>query len=137
MSMQHNIYDMREEIKTVVISIQEYRVRRELMPQGYRYSVSSEEKEDLVKMAERSAKHQILDGLEQFIHCEFDENRNFVEAQIWMPYVKDAVVKSLEETEKYQQSRIAELSWENNNMQKRIDYLELPWWKKLWLKVSD
>ena len=141
MELEERIYDMPIEVKQVVISVQDYHVRRELMPMGAvfdtTYVPTAEQRIDQTKRAEQDVKYQLLDGLEKFIHCEVNEERNFVEATIWMPYVKDAVMKSLEETEKYQQSRIAEMSWENNNMQKRIDYLELPWWKKLWLKVSD
>ena len=136
--MEQRIYDAQTEtIKSIVISIRDYHVRRELIPDMYRFNVSDEQRIDMVKMAEHRVKRELLEGLEKFIHCTIDKERNFVEAQAWMPYVKDDVVKSLEETERYQTRIIGELQAQNRNLRKRITYLEMPWWKKFWLKVKQ
>ena len=134
--LEQRIYDMDEKIKSVVISVQNYRVMREIMPQMYRWNISDKQRIDLLEEAKRHAKHELLDGLEQFVHCELDEDRNIIEAQIWMPYVKDAVVKSLENIEKRLGVHLAERENTIRFLQKRIKYLDLPWWKKLWLWIQ-
>jgi len=135
MDLEERIYDTPIEVKQVVISIQDYHVRRELMPYGHPYAVSAGERIDMGKMAEQSAKHELLDGIEKFIHCEVDQERNFVEAVIWMPYVKDEVTKELEVINKLLQRLNGNLETEcdawRGKTEELLRYLELPWWKKL------
>ena len=139
MGLEERIYDMPIEVKQVVISVQDYHVRRELMPMGAvfdsTYAPTAEQRIDQTKMAEQDAKHCLLDGIEKFIHCEVNEERNFVEATIWMPYVKDEVTKELEVSNKLLRSLNGRLESDCNTWRAKAEelweYLELPWWKKL------
>ena len=139
MELEERIYDMPIEVKQVVISVQDYHVRRELMPMGAvfdtTYVPTAEQRIDQTKRAEQDVKYQLLDGLEKFIHCEVNEERNFVEATIWMPYVKDEVTKELQVTNKLLQRLNSGMETElmawRSKTEELLDYLDLPWWKKL------
>jgi len=135
MFTQYSCNMLAEEVKQVVISVRDYHVRREISPVPW--ELTKESRIDLVKMAEHHAKHQLLNGLEQFVKVNINQERNFVEAKIWMPYVKDEVVRTLEETEKRLQSHLDDRNRTIRHLQERVKYLELPWWKKLALWIKE
>ena len=133
MELEERIYDMPVEVKQVVISVQDYHVRREIstVPWG----LSKANRQDLIKGAKHGARYDLLDGLQKFVHCEIDEERNFVEAVIWMPYVKDEIVKQLEKHNKTLENLNSRLGVECEAWRRKTEelseYIALPWWKKL------
>jgi len=137
MFTQYSCDGLAEEVKQVVISVRDYHVRKYIEEPNHRGYASQEQLKILADRSEYLAKRTLLDGLEQFVHLTTNLHENFVDAQIWMPYVRDAEFRQLERANETLDRIRVDLLAENFSQAERIEYLELPWWKKLalWIKA--
>ena len=114
--MENRIYNMCEEVKNVVVGIEQYRCRVNLDNHFYTDKI---DKDFILKRAEGKAAYDLLDGIRQFIRVSQHLDRGYIESEISLPYVKDGVIRRLEEQIKYQDKRIVGLLKTES------------WWKKL------
>ena len=126
--MEQKIYDYRatEEIKQIVIGIQELRCRRSV-EKAYAHIAQV----DYVEYEKQSAKHQLLNAISDFILVREIQDGFYVEAELYLPYVRDSKIKELETTIKSQLNSIRILDADKTSLQVHITQLMRPWWKKL------
>lgn len=128
--MEQKIYDYRstEEIKTIVMGVQELRCRRDVERERYEDRRTGSE---LVKLAKRKVKNELLDMVSHFIFVKDSPDGRQVEAEVYLPYVKDSVVKGLERDNKSVSVLLSHAESVNALLRKEIKLLRRPWWKKL------
>lgn len=117
-------YMCSEKIKIIVKSIEELHVRR-----GYESYHGGQV--DLIENAKWSAKRELLEAIGDFIGYTVNDDEGYVEAVLYLPYVQDSVVKRHKEYNEFllrQNDDYAKSVWQ---LRKEIEYLKLPWWKKL------
>lgn len=125
---------MSEEIKNVVVGIERYRCRIGL---DNRFYTDKVDKEFILRRAEEKAAYDLLDGIRQFIKVSQHLDRGYIEAEIFLPYVKDGVMKKLENYRDYQDKVISRLLDVEMDLKEEVRLLKRPWWKewmKRWLK---
>lgn len=120
------------EIKQVLISVQNYYVKRLLnMPPGLN------DIEGETKYAERAIGNEIGDYIQQFIEYEIETRTHepYVVGKISLPYVRDSVINDLEANNKRyaaENSRLASaLYLATNELTAWKEWGNRPWWKKL------
>jgi len=74
-------------------------------------------------------KSKLLEYLRPFVESQHfrrhGDDPGYLESRIWLPYVKDQVIRDLESRFKYVAKR-------NTDLQNRINkYNALPWWRKM------
>jgi hypothetical protein len=126
--MEERIYNMNEEIKTVVVSIEQYRCRVNLDNPFYGDKI---DKEFILKRAEDKAAYDLLDGIKQFIKVSRHLDRGYIESEIFLPYVRDSKIKELEGTADFMEKAIRRRDIDIIDLEKTIRLLKRPWWKKL------
>lgn len=129
--MEQKIYDYRatEEIKQIVIGIQQLRCRRGVERQVYRGKTASAV--DFLKMTKEYAKRELLDKIGDFILVKEIQDGFYVEAELFLPYVRDDVVSGLERINKSLSNTISQQDARIYSLREEVKLLSRPWWKKL------
>lgn len=131
---EHKSYENESvEVKQILIGVEEYRLRKVV---SNTYIGNKQHLEALFEQAERTAKFELLKGLEKFIKTEQIEEYlldglPYVEAKIYLPFVKDEKVKNLELRIKNLERLCDEQYHYVSKLSKENEQLKLPWWKKL------
>lgn len=82
-----------------------------------------------IKFIKDNNESRLLLELKPFIESQHfrrhADDAGYLESRIWLPYVKDEVMRKLE-------SKVQLIDNYNDSLQKRIDdYNALPWWRKM------
>lgn len=100
-------------MKDILYSREQFRCRTELRHRS--------EKEPATLANEQ----KVLEKVRQFVktdhHKRHAQDQGYVESTLWLPYVKDDVVKELERDRDYYRRKIEK-------------YNKLPWYKKIFVK---
>jgi hypothetical protein len=126
--MEAKIYNMTEEVKNIVMGVEQYRCRVNL---NNHFRGDKIDKDFFLKRAEDKASYDLLDGIKQFIKIEQNLDRGYVEAELFLPYVRDSKIKELEDAGDFWRKSAMRSEGEIIELCKKIRLLERPWWKKL------
>ena len=118
------------EVQQVVIGVMDLHARQRLAPPYERWA------EEVNERTKRAVKKQLLDRVEKYIKVTVNEDRQFVEGVIYMPYVRDEIVEGLDRDVKRLHQSVSILETRNVKMSKRIQYLEKLWFVRLHLAVK-
>lgn len=118
-------YECSEEIKHLLISIEEYRCR-ERVPENYLYE-NPENLELILKHVKDSIKNKLCSALRDFIQVE-EISPIEVEATLYLPYVRDDVVKKLEGDIESKRAELRYIRDVNHKLRTRT------LWQRIWNK---
>ena len=115
-------------IKDIVLSVEQFAARVPIERHWMGTAAGDKEPSYFEERAKEEVKHVLFDGITQLFEITHDPIRNeFVEARVYMPYVRNNVVKRLER-------QVRTLEERNSSLAGEIQYLKLSWWTKLKMK---
>lgn len=124
-----------EEVNQIVLDIERLCFQVAIEPMKP-YSTSKVDHQELAKF---KAKRGLLEGIEKYIKTEVRDDymgEKTVIATVYLPYIYDDVLVRQNNELKSLGRQIGIKDIAIRVAQNRIDYLHLPWYKKLWLKVK-
>lgn len=95
---------------------------------------------DLKRMAEEKAKHLLLEKIKDYIKTDVVEGFNHKEAIrgiIYLPYIYDDVINRVNDEKARLKDENSRLRLSIAARQARIEWLVLPWYKKLWSWLNE
>ena len=121
------------EVKQEIIEIQQYCVSREIERS---YGDEPIFRAEMIDRAKDLAKHELLEGLSEFVGFDFEPYDQRVIARIHMPYVYDKELKQTKNQLEIANISINMLKKEKKAYESLVAKYEKTWWIKLKLWVG-
>lgn len=129
MEQVHLVCNETEEIKRIVIGIEELRCRKSIECGNMN---PDEITQEYISLAEESARAEILHLVGKYVSFTLNPWEQYTEAQIYLPYITDSVVKRLKSNISNAMGRATLLEQQNEDLETRIEELRSrPWWKRI------
>ena len=122
-------YHTTQEIKHIIIGVQELKVRRDVEREYFHNKRNPQV--DYLAHAKQSAKHEPLDYISDFIIIKEINDGFYIEAELYLPYVRDSEMNILENHKEYWRKRCCEHELKIMGLCDEVKQLRRPWWKKL------
>lgn len=122
-------YHATQEIQHIAMGAQELRCRRSVEKERLHNNASSQI--NWLEQAKRSAKYELLDMISDFILVKEIHDGFYIEAELYLPYVRDSKITELEKDIKLKERQVINCSSHISSLNSEIQKLQRPWWKKL------
>ena len=137
MELEHKVYDTSMEVKEIVMAVEQFRCRKYLVEKNWPQPSGPIIPPEYYDFAKEAAKGTLLCFIEIYIKYHQNEYERYIEAEIYVRALFDEKIKNLESAIACADREIVYLMSLSTKKTRYIDWLEQPWWKKIFREYKD